>query len=233
MIFKRVFLLVFVILIALSCEKDDLTKPTKVVIGLNLSNDEGFYVSADSGAVFVSNFEFAGVREIGPDVYFNTSLDGSIEVPLTAGRSTKVQEFDIPIGTYLKIATKLSILFDSNVEKNKKPRLRLVGKFLNTDGDIIPFEFVSMLEKVVQAVGAQAGGGKVELNLGVTSYTDYVLHPNLLFRDVSQEVLSKADLSTQAGVRKLIISESSNNEIYKKVVSRIDQSFELLFNTTN
>lgn len=233
MIFKRICLFVFVIVAVLACEKDDLTKPTKLVLGITLQNKAGFYVSADSGSVFVNNFEFAGVRDVGPGVYFNTNFDSSIEVAFVEGKSATVQEFDVPIGTYLKIATKLSILFDSNIEKNKKPRLKLVGKFLNTKGEVIPFEFYSMLEKVVQAVGVQSGGGNVELSLGTTCYANYVLQANLLFGDVTQEMLSEADLSTQRNIKKVIISESSNNEIYKKMVSRIDQSFELLFNTTN
>jgi len=215
-----------------SCGKDPLTKPTNVSFQLVLTNNDKFFATADSGSIFISNIEFAGVRSIGTGIYFSSGLDSSLWLPIESGKYVKISDYDLPVGVYDRIVTKLSLLYDSNGHRNKNPRLKVVGRYKNLKGDMVPFVFSLTIEKIIELDALDVNGGKVELSLDKTSKANFILHSEKLFAGILQKTLDAGSFTEINDRATLVISESSNVEIFNKMVSNIDNTFELLFNTT-
>src|SRR5690606_24232298 len=102
-IMKKLFVLVLVVLVAGSCEKSDLKKPSKVnfAFSLNKSFGPNSKLKIQSGNINLTDFEVTGDRVSGEDIAFSRKMTGEgLTTDLNGSGELDEMDFDLPQGDY-------------------------------------------------------------------------------------------------------------------------------------
>lgn len=221
--YKIIFFLVFSTM-ALSC-KSKWKKSTSAQILIEMDKvSNSSYMEFTGGQMLINEVSFSGERKQGEDVSFEYPLDYT-KVDFTYGNINPPIIFDIPQGTYSSIEIEMETR-----EGVGEPSILLLGTYKSSSGEIIPlrFEFNSS-ETFEMEAEAEDGGEEIVLIEDIPTKAKIIISPGYLFTVVSQKMMEEASHTTISGVPTILISTSSNEDIYDIIVDRIDDASEAIF----
>lgn len=230
---KGFILLAVVVVLTLgfsSCDKDKKKKwklPTEVgwVMDINRAQSANGKLVFTSGTILLAAFNVEGEREQGSDIAFSKSFPGGLSIPFDPVNPVVELDFDIPQGTYSRIA----ISFDTYDDKGDICILA-EGTYTTTGGTDYPIRFEFLYSEYFAIVAEDySGNSQIILDKDVVASTKIRLDPIHWFQVISTTLLDNADLVDVGGTPTIVISEDENNNIYDLVVDRLDESTEAVF----
>ena len=230
---RNIYSILTAVLIAMffassTCEKRKKWKlPTDVgfKMDINRSICSNGKLVFTSGTIILAEFDFEGEREQGDDVYFTKSFPGGLSIPFDPNGAIAELDFDIPQGTYTRIAISFETfddLGDDNIVVN--------GTYTNTSGTKYPIRFEFESSEYFSIVAEDySGDSQIVLDKDIAVSTKILLDPIHWFQVVSTSLLDDADLVSVGGTPTIVISEDENDDIFDLVVDRLDESTEAVF----
>lgn len=221
---KKTFFLLFFSTFLLSCGKWKKTTTVDFQFEINKISNISF-LNFQGGHIHLQEISFEGGRKQGKDVAFHHSAEG-IKADFTSGGTYPPIVLDIPQGTYNSIEVEV----DNKEGVTGEPSILINGTYINGMGSTpFRFEFNSSETFEVEAE-ADNGGKEIVLIEDMPAIAKVVFDPNYWFSTVTQSMLDNATLTNIMGTPTIVISTSSNEDIYDIVVDRIDDATEAVFN---
>lgn len=224
----KIFVILFISSMLSFCKKKDQWKlPTDVAFKMDINRtvSSNGKLEFTKGVITLASFNFEGKREQGDDVYFSKSFSNGLNIVFDPNTTISELDFDIPQGTYNKIAISFETSDDYGDES-----IIVEGTYIHTNGSLYPIkfefndsEYFSIIAKSV------SGNSQIILNQNVASFAKIKLNPLHWFQVISTSMLDNADLVDINGVSTIVVSEDENENIYNLVVDRIDESSENIF----
>lgn len=220
---KKLSVFLLVVFIILSCSESDdssnFTGTAQLNITSNLINSSGFTSNAlnfDSGYIWVSEIQFeANVVNSGS---VSRSVEQFSKIDFVTGISDPIIEnFIIPAGDYSSVDLSVELR-----DEDSQPCILIEGTYTRTDASIAPirFEFNSGETFEVES------NNTVTVAPGTTAISSIVIDPIAWFSVVPTAMLDNANVNPSGTI---VISSSSNEDIFDLVEERLDQSTETTF----
>jgi len=244
--FQSILLPLFTFLLVLSsCRKDELTLPAKVFFEFELiTYEEGYNqkkggppeelpfappfnrMTIDRGTLVIESIAFDGRRDEGRDVYFSSDLEKPVIVDLERGKTNQEISFDIPQGIYNRVELLLDLGSEDNVS------LVLEGSIRNRQSAEIPLRFEYRFQERIRIMaesGSQAD--KIVLKKDSPSRVRIVVDAGSIFQFANIGRLESTTIAIRDGDDEelLIISDVVNTNIFNSMVTRIENSFRIIF----
>ncbi len=237
---KIISILVFLLFLS-SCEKDELTLPTKVTFELgfqafgfneNKNTESSFQKSqgimqVTRGTITIESLEFDGRREEGKDFYFVSDFPEPITSNLSAGKTNELKTFDIPQGVYNFIEISLNLVTD-----NEAP-IVIEGVFNRgmpfEDDILIRFEYPNT-ERIRIKAKPKGNGQNIVLKKDIPSTSTIKLDGGVIFQFVNMHMLINANISNFEGEEAIIINQNENNDIFNLMASQVERAFSAVIN---
>lgn len=206
-----------------SCGKWKKTTTVEFQFEINKSSTIS-YLNFTGGHILLKEISFSGQRKQGKDVVFHHPVDYT-KINFASGAANPSIIVDIPQGTYTSAELEIE-----NREGVSEPSILILGAFTNSMGSNIPlrFEFNSSESFEVEAE-AEDGGKEIVLIEDISAKSKIIFDPNYWFGTVTQNMLDNATLSNVSGIQTIVISSSSNEDVYDIIVDRIDDASEAIF----
>lgn len=222
-----IFSILFVLLFAVGCQKNELKKPTEVGfkcdINRNVSNDGKLVFT--SGTINFAAFDVEGERVKGDDISFSREFPNGLLINFDPNNFISEFDYDIPQGVYNRIAISFET-FDDNSD------ITIVcnGSYTNNSSVILPirFEFMSSEYFSIEAED-YSNSPEIVLDKDTPANAFIKFNPIYWFDIVPTSLMENADLVNVNGTPTILINDSENDNIYEMVVERIDESTEVTF----
>lgn len=214
MLHSRIFSFLMLIIFLASCEKDELTKPVDVQFKFKLGQEaqDTEHFKFNSGTLSLQEVFLIGQREKGEDISFTSDFESLIEADLATGNTIPQVVFNLPQGGYRSIYVivtpgapivinglyKNSIIFGPNIPI----RLEL---------DIPDVEVMLQAEQGSEMILDKRSGAIAEI----------YFNPAAWFETIPLVALDNLDLHPVNGVPSIVISKSSNVELYGKITGEV------------
>jgi hypothetical protein len=127
----------------------------------------------------------------------------------------------IPAGEYEEVEIETELMDPDTLSS-----IYMKGTYINTQDEEIPLVFDYRDDMEFEIEGEADDGDAITLTSDVNPLARVTFSPDSLFSNISADMLEQAQLDKE-GV--LLISEDFNAEIYDKVVDRLDESSEAVF----
>jgi hypothetical protein len=223
----KILLLIFV-LQACSSQDADLKQPLFLSLNADINRDplKNNQLWFESGFITFFQVTLSGERLQGDDYYFESSSAPGFVVRFDNAAFVPELQFNMPIGIYSLIRMQF------NMPGGGSPSLDLRGKFQDSSGAIIPvilqvdrFESFDIIAKgrfgdqeiILDNAQSSNAQGQIEFN------------PGHWFSSVSIEDLQGATRAIFEGQESILISNSSNTDIFSEVDDRLDELNQLTF----
>lgn len=212
-------------LLGLSACEDEVSQPT-VQFQFNTVNSTssipGGRVAANSltftsGTITLEEIEFEAETDNGDSVEVN--IQQNVVIDFATGETTPdLSALTFPVGTYAEVRVELELL-----DENNTPSVIIEGTFVDRQGQShdIRFEFNSGETFEVEKEGT------ITFSEGANVVASVTFDPTAWFAGVSSARLEGATKNTQ-GV--IVISETSNPEIFDIVADGLDLATEVEIN---
>jgi hypothetical protein len=233
----KLVIITLILFIAGCSEKDDLTLPVKVYFKIGISPEEysDTYLGFFEGHIGVQKIQFEGKREAGGDIFFETDPKMNLQTLFFRKLINPViSDFDIPQGiyNYMKWDINLKRIVIDNYTDSLSIGLVISGHYRYLDETAIPvFIYIDDTEQF--SVRSDDSGGNSQIVLSVNKdYYEAILElaPGYAFSSISRESLEEAaDISRDRGHSAIMISSSENEDLYEKLLYRIEQSAKIIF----
>lgn len=242
---KRFFVLVLlaVVLLIPSCEKDELTLPVKVnfTVGILGKDQLPEYLSFDKGMISISRIAFEGKREVGKDITFETK-PGVAMGPYHYGTvdiQSMITHFDIPQGVYYFMdwdvnLTVMDYEYDTYDIDSEDTGLTIEGFYTNLAGAKIPVIIaIDSFEKFEIQATNLLGESRIvitdenEYNATLQLDLSYTFSP--ITRDSFENAVVEADDDNDEETFQYIeISSDSNQALYEQILFRLQKSAKIV-----
>jgi len=239
---KTGFLLFFILVLAVSCQKDELTLPSKVYFSFEMTsytdtdNDAAllkngnvygnppgpFSFTIDKGQMVISAIEFDGKRPQGQDVYFISDLANPIVAILHEPTIQEEIGFDIPQGIYNRIDVSL------HLGNTLDAPLKIEGIFIMPGLGEINMRFEYTFKDII-TIRSTGAGENIVLRKDRPSFARVNIDTGSLFGLVNPAVLANADLIVENGQNVLVISDKHNRPVFNQIAARMNQAFSVVF----
>ncbi|MFD2514843.1 hypothetical protein ACFSRY_13285 [Pontibacter locisalis] len=231
---KRItFFMLFISCFLLSCEKEEEFKiPVDVSFTLDMQREKtsDSRIRFTEGHLVLASFEFEGDREQAEEVRFEKEYEHGLHVPFSPNQGISELKFQVPQGTYSRIAVAIETIDGEEDEGQKKSSLVVEGVYQTSGGKVLPlrFELQSSGEIEVEAKSL-SDGSQIILKREAPATASIRLNPHYWFQAVPSSLLDNAEVVERNGVATILISEEVNEQIYEIVVSRIGKGAETVF----
>lgn len=168
-----------------------------------------------SGYITIREIVFDGDLGDGSSVSITHEQEARIDVA-TGSTTPSLDAVQIPAGTYRSVNLGIELQ-----DINDEPQMVIEGTYTNTGGTEVPLRFEFNSGEVFEAEAAQA---EVLENRVATAQITF--DPVFWFSDVTSEMLDDASRNTN-GV--IVISETSNADIFDGVADKLDVATEATF----
>ncbi len=219
------------------CDVNELDEPTKVQLQISMGEFEdsegpeekglkrGKPMQINGGRITIESIEFDGSRENAKGYYFSRSFENGLVGNLSTNELNTEVSFDVPQGVYNPAEITLNL---KPVDSSHS--IILHGKY-NTpafEETHLEFAFFNSKELITTKIQNAAGNKKVLFKKGKTKTLDIQINLNQLFRNdiFNPNRLEEATVIQVGDKRKIIISPDHNEELYDKLVGRIDKSIQ-------
>lgn len=220
-----------------SCQDSEEFKlPTKVGFQMDIDRNTGLNgrLNFTHGQILLASFSFDGRREEGGDVFFTKSYEEGLLINFDPDNSEGALTFQIPQGNYTRIELELETSDDTDA-----PGLVVDGWYLHSSGIRYPvrFELESSIEFEIKAK-EHSGSHQIVLIHSKPANPLIKLKPLIWFEAVPASLLEKAVSTVEEGESDeeveeagslILINEETNEEIYEIIITRIEQSTEVIF----
>ena len=236
---KKIAAYIMFVLVGLlgSCQDNEEFKlPTKVGFQMDINRNTGLSgrLNFTHGQIILASFSFDGRREEGGDVFFTKSYDEGLLITFDPGNTIEPLTFQIPQGNYTRIELGLETSDDTGA-----PGLVVEGWYLHSSGIRYPvrFELESSVEFEIKAK-EHSGNHQIVLIQSKPASPIIRLNPLKWFEAVPVSLLEKAVSTIKEGesdedmpeaASHILINEETNEEIYEIIITRIEQSVEVIF----
>lgn len=232
-----------------SCSKDELTKPTKVALQMELGSQEhDIGARMKAGSRFtkknniriesiqyrISGIEFEGYRENGENYFFSREFEQDMVVDVKAGGSAPILDFDMPQGLYERISIALQVKTTSptggTTPYNEGAAIIMQGNYMTPQDIAIPFIFVYDFDEVFNHTAKNTGGAnEIAVKQSQATIASVSFDMPYWFQLTNARMLQSASLSLVDGQPSIIISENNNEHIFNLLSSRIKNVKQLTF----
>lgn len=191
-------------------------------------------LSFTNGHITLASFSFEGEREQGGEVFFDKEYEQGIKLPFDAAKPVDALVFQVPQGNYIRIEVEMETYDDTSVSG-----LVVFGSYLNSNGTRYPikFELSSAVDMEIEATG-NTGSRQIVLKQSSPATAIIKLDPFKWFEAVPLSHLDNALLTVEEnegeteegeGSSYILINEEVNENIYEIIITRIEQSAEIVF----
>lgn len=231
-IYKFASYFLFISVLLISCDRDELIKPVEVDLQVNMesyqSDSKNFQSNRfliDKGKVRFSGIEFDGKKENSDDYYFSKSFSPLLVGDLEDNFLNRNVSFDIPQGTYNPINLSLFLCNSDTI-----PALCLQGTYQsNQYGEVdVYFNFFRNEETFLFKAENTSGSKKIVLKEGKQKNLQIDMKLQSLFRLFNPNQLESAEYVNDGGTKKIIISETHNPDIYFSLVNRFENTIHVI-----
>lgn len=219
------------ILSTYSCEKDDLTVPTRVDIAFSMdsftvngSTKSGSSFVIDEGTIVVESIDFDGRRDAGDDYFFTSEFETPLKSEMHNRLMNQYVSYDVPQGVYSRIEFNLS-LGDGNEDA-----LCLKGKYHRGPIDDVPIRFEYEYQEQIRIMARNRQNSEqivLDSKSGVTA--DIIFDVPYLFKVVSMNMIHNAETVQIDGEEVILINNEFNTDIFYVLVARLDNSMRVIF----
>lgn len=225
--------------IQLSCQDTEEFKiPSDIGfrMDVNREGDAGSQLSFTSGYITLASFSFDGEREQGGDVFFEKEYEQGLQIPFDATKPVDALAFQVPQGNYVRIEVEMETYDDAAVAG-----LVVYGAYLHSNGIRYPiqFELSSSINMEIKARD-KSGSSHIVLKQSSPATGKIRLDPVKWFEAVPLSLLDNAVLTAEEnhgeneeeiefGSSYILINEEINEGIYEIIITRIEQSAEMIF----
>lgn len=172
-------------------------------------------VQFSSGFITIREIVFDGDMAEGGSVSITHEQIAEIDVA-TGNTTPSLDAVEIPAGTYLSPNLGIELQDESD-----QPGMVIEGTYTDTAGNQVSLRFEFNSGEVFEAESDQ-----VELEEGSVATAQITFDPVFWFSDVTSEMLDNAGRDTN-GV--IVISETSNGEIFSNVADKLDVATQATF----
>jgi hypothetical protein len=249
---KKVIYICFILIafILHSCELDELDKPTTVsltisTLGKGYINQEdddddddddekegkdkiqsrqaGLFI--EGGEVYIAEIELDGTRENAEDYYFSKVFEQMLHADLYSDNLDRNVEFKIPQGSYAKVDLNIYLSNPDNSSTiNLKGKYRL-GAAKDMDVEI-KFDMEDIEEKTLKLTLFNTNNEKqILFKKNQARSIDIQINLKKLLNPLNPGRLNQAQSIQTSEGKKIIISAQHNNQLYRQLKSRIENSF--------
>lgn len=227
-----ILVLLFPIASFTGCEEDELDKPTNIQLKVSMEELEisdnknlkaGKPMQIDNGRMTIESIEFDGTRENAKDYYFSKSFEKGLIGDLGQNELNMDVTFDIPQGVYNPAEITL------NLKPIDTPYSFALNGAYNTpavEETQLEFAFFEDEESITIKIQNTNGDKKVLFKKGETKTLNLEVNLNQLFARFNPGSLNNANITQEGNTRKIIVSPDKNQELYDKLVDRIDKSMK-------
>jgi hypothetical protein len=233
---NSLFILFAFLFLAISCQKDELTLPTKVLFKFgmlssfhddeignkNIVYSPQFII--DKGHFVFENIEFDGRRDEGKDVFFISNFPAAVEAVLENQETNFEVKFDIPQGVYNKIDISFYI------DNSQQIPIILEGKFKT--GVIeknIRFEYNHSEKISVRASNKQNPQNSIVLRKDESAIAFVIVDTEFLFRFISISAIMNAESFMINNNEVILINNQYNSELFNQIAGRISNCIYITF----
>ena len=236
---KKIATYVFFLLagILVSCQETEEFKiPSDVgfLMDINREVNPGGRLSFTNGYITLASFSFEGRREQGADVFFTKEYERGLQVAFDATKPLDALAFQVPQGNYIRIEVEMETYDDTSVSG-----LVVSGSYLHSNGTRYPIrlELNSSVDIEIEAKD-KSGSKQIVLKKSSPATAKIKLDPVKWFEAVPLSHLDNAVLSEGEsegemeggqGSSYILINEEVNESIYEIIITRIQQSAEIIF----
>lgn len=225
--FGKYILVVGVVLLAVSCKKSQLKKPTEVsmYIDINRSTNDDESLVFSNGFIIIDEFEMEGTRQEGAPVSMKREFVEGYKIDFTNSLPIDELILDVPQGNYID----LEIGFNTHKVKDV-PNIRVEGVYTNASSVSIPviYEFEAK-EKFKIKGKSKDDMPIITLDKDKPADSFIELDPLYWFDTVSPTMWDAATLTDVDGVGTILINEDLNTTIYDVVTARLDEAVTATF----
>lgn len=223
--FKQLIALLTLIIIVVSCSKDDSLNGPKIGLNFNTvtspfvlkSTSQSKSLSFSSGTIILRRVEFQAQTQ-NDSVGIDFQVEMNTKIDFATGRTTPdISYAEIPTGTYDQVEVEIELQ-----DNGPEPAIRLNGTYIDLNGtshDVL-FEFNSGENFEVEKQG------KVTFSANESALAQITIDPSSWFAAVTNEQLSSA--SKVNGV--IVIRENYNSDIFDIVSDGLDLAKEVEIN---
>jgi len=225
------------ILLFKGCDVNELDEATSVQLQISMEELEysdvpvekglkaGKPMQINGGKITIESIEFDGSRENAKEYYFSRSFKNGLIGDLGKKEFNTDVSFDIPQGVYNPAEITLNLK-----AADSSHSIILHGKYNSPvfEETHLEFAFFEDAESITIKIQNTAGEKKVLFKKGKSKTLDIQINMNQLFRNdiFKPNRLEEATVTHEGGIRKIIISPNQNEELYDKLVGRIDKSIK-------
>jgi len=231
---KIISLVIFsLILVSYSCEKDELTEPTKVDLEFSMDSytdygqngpKSGSSFEINEGVMIIESIEFDGRRDEGEDYYFTSDFSEPLIAELHNKYTNQNVAYDIPQGIYNRIELNFSI-GDGN-----ENALCLQGQYQRGPLDDVEIRFEYAFKEQIR-IRAQNNMNNEQIVLKSNSdiKANVIFDAPHLFKIVSMNMIKNAETTQEDGKNLILINNENNIDIFNVLVTRLDNSIRVIF----
>lgn len=244
---KRIITYVFFLLAGtlLSCQETDEFKVSSDVafrMDIDREANSGGRLNFTGGSITLASFSFEGRREQGADVFFTKEYERGLQIAFDATQPVDALAFQVPQGNYVRIEVELETYDDTAVSG-----LVLTGSYLHSNGVRYPLrlELSSSVDIEIEA-SDRSGSKQIVLKQSSPATAKIKLDPIKWFEAVPLSHLDNAVLTAGesegevenegeseeemvSGASYILINEEVNESIYEIIITRVEQSAEIVF----
>ena len=241
MMLKSRLLGLFVLLLLLSCSKDELVQPVTVELLMEMEpaqkGQESSDIDVNGGRFLLSEIGFDGYRESGENYFFTKSFPDSLKISFSKEQAAHVLNFQMPQGVYNRIDIKIEVPAGKEaaaagdlIDRSKlKGGIELWGHWVNVHGVKIPFLFIYTAVDELKITAKSASGSQQVVVKNKSKYQARLrFNPQQWMELINTRMLQSAKLSVVNGSPTVVISKSQNEQVYNLLANRIEQSSYLL-----
>lgn len=227
---RKVFIFIF-ILLAFSCEKDDLTLPVQVDFEFTMdsfrfegSKNTHSFFEIDKGIINIQQIEFDGRRDQGEDYYFTSGFNSLVQAQLHNKIISQNISYDIPQGIYNRI--NLNLFIGDGYED----ALCLQGRFQKGSMNEIQVIFkYSFQEQIEIKAKNSIGNDQIVLSQDSQMKANLVLNVPYLFQLVNMNMIQNAEITINEEKEVIEINKEKNIDIFNLLATRLDNSMRVVF----
>ncbi len=213
-----------------SCEKDELTLPSKVNFEFTMeayhssaAAQSKFGLDIDEGTIIINSIEFDGNREVGEDYFFTRDFTPSLQAVMPDGDTSQVS-FDVPQGVYNNIEIEFSL------GAKDKNALTLYGKYKQGPFAQVPVHIeYTFPEKIRVRAKNQDGKKQIVLQKDKPSTAKVIFNTPAFFQLINPKMIENAVRVEINGTPTILINNEVNVDIFNLLATRLDNSVSVIF----
>lgn len=222
----RFYIIILSVLFA-GCKKNELKIPTDVTFKIDINRNisqEGHLVFTE-GKMTIQDFSVEGDRKEGESISFSKSFPQGLNINFSPTINISELDFDIPQGDYSELVISFSTKYNSD-----NSNLSVRGRYTNASGVQTPLLYEFNDDDNISIEGEdKEDESTIVLDKDTPVSALVKFDPIYWFATVSNNLLDNAELVDVDGVQTILVNSSTNEDIYDKVVDRMEETALVLW----